>query len=206
MNKLVLVGAGGHCKSVLDVALRMKTFDQIVITDPIIEAGTIILGCEVVGTDDKLIKLRNEGFDNAFITVGSIGINPNREKLAEKLEKYGYKFPTIIDPSASIAETACIGAGVFIGKKAVVNTDTRIGCHCIINTGAIIEHECFIDEYAHVSVGSILCGQVHVGRHCFIGAGSTIIQCLKIGDKVVIGANSTVLNNVEDNVKRYGIV
>ncbi len=207
-NKLVLIGGGGHCKSVLDSAIRMKTFEfeKIVITDPTIPSGTFIMGCEVVGTDDCLGDLHNDGFEYAFITVGSVRTNPLREKLAKKVEAIGFKYPIIIDSSAIVAESSVIGRGSFIGKNVIVNADTKIGQHCIINTGSIIEHECVIDDYAHISVGSIVCGEVTVGRNSFIGAGSTVIQCLHIGDNVVIGANSTVLADVEDNMKYYGIV
>lgn len=205
-NKLVLLGGGGHCKSVLDAALSMGTFDKIVVTDPIIPKGTKVLGCEVVGTDDCLGHLRNDGYDYAFITIGSIQVNPLREKLADKAVDFGFKFPVIIDPSATLSDSAVVREGTFIGKNAIINAEVKIGRHCIVNTGAIIEHECRIEDFSHISVGTILCGEVSVGRNCMIGTGSTIIQCLRIGNKVVIGANSTVLTNVEDNMKCYGVV
>lgn len=206
MSKLVLVGGGGHCRSVIDAAKRMNCFDEIVITDPNIEQGTIVLGCEVVGTDDCLEELHQQGFEYAFVTVGSVGVNPLREKIADKVAVFRYKFPVIQDPSAVVSDSAIIGDGTFIGKNVIVNADAKIGNHCIINTGAIIEHECTVDNFTHISVGTILCGEVSVGSNCMIGAGSTIIQCVRISKNVVIGANSTVLTDVEENMKCYGIV
>lgn len=206
MGGLVLVGAGGHCKSVLDTVLRKKMFDKIVIIDSKVVPGTRILGCEVVGADDCLERLREEGFDNAFITVGSIGVNPVREKLSKMIKDCGFSSPLIIDPSAIVAETAVIGEGTFVGKNAVINSEVIIGRHCIINTCAIIEHESQVGDYSHISVGTIICGRVTIKESCMIGAGSTIIQCLNIGNSVVIGANSTVLTDVADNTVCYGIV
>ena len=72
MGKLVLIGGGGHCKSVLDAALRMNEFEEVVITDPEIEPGSQILGCSVVGDDTCLDQLRHDGIDYAFITVRSV--------------------------------------------------------------------------------------------------------------------------------------
>ena len=206
MSKLVLIGGGGHCKSVLDVALRMNEFEEIVITDPDITPGSQILGCSVVGDDSYLDQLRRDGFEYAFITVGSVQINPLRERLANKATSLGFKFPIIQDPSAIVADSAIIEDGTFIGKNVVINAEANIGKHCIINTGAIIEHECSVGDFSHISVGTILCGEVSVGNSCMIGSGSTVIQCLNIGNSVVIGANSTVLTDVEDNMKCYGIV
>lgn len=203
-SNLVLIGGGGHCKSVLDAAKRMNTFDEIVITDPVIASGTEILGCRVAGTDDELPRLQSEGFDHAFITVGSIESTALRRKLVDKAEKLGFKFATIIDPSANVSEYAYIGAGALIGKNAVVNADAVIGVHCILNTGSIIEHECKIGDFTHVSVGSIVCGNVEIGEDSFIGAGSTVIQGVKIGSHSIIGSGSIVVKNIRLNVKAYG--
>lgn len=205
MSKLVLLGGGGHCKSVLDSAIRMNSFEQIVITDPVITPGQKIYGCEVVGTDECLEELFTKGFDNAFITVGSIGVNYLREKLAEKASGIGFRFPVVIDPTAIVSDFAVIGSGTFVGKKAIVNADAVIGRHCIINSGAIVEHECLIGDYSHVSVGTVLCGKVRVGMQCFIGAGSTVIQCLDIGDNCIVGAGAVVNRDVSFNTRVAGV-
>lgn len=206
LSKLVLIGGGGHCKSVIDAAKRMNCFNEIVITDPNIKQGTQVLGCTVAGTDDCLKKLHQQGFEYAFVTIGSVKINLLREKIADKAAALGYTFPVIRDPSAIVSGSAIIGDGTFIGKNVVINAETKIGRHCIINTGAIIEHECSIGDFTHISVGTILCGEVTVKDNCMIGAGTTVIQCININKNVVIGANSTVLADVEENMKCYGIV
>ena len=205
-NRLVLLGAGGHCESVLDSALRTEQFKQIVITDPVTPAGTKIMGCNVVGTDKVLHALYEEGFRQAFVTVGSIQNNTTRKRLAQMAINIGFTFPVITDPSAVISHFAKIDAGTFIGKNAVVNAGTIIGKHCIINTGAILEHDCSIGAFSHISVGAILCGTVTVKEDVFIGSGSTVIQNVNIGKNAIIGAHSTVLGDVGDNQKAYGII
>ncbi len=203
-NKIVLIGGGGHCKSVLDAAKRMDIFSDIVITDPDIAPGTEILGSRVVGTDAVLPRLRSEGVKYAFITVGSIMSTLLRHKLTEKAEELGFSFAKIIDPSAIISEYAKIGAGSFIGKNAVVNADVVVGSHCIVNTGTIVEHECKVGDFTHISVGTVLCGNVEVGTDSFIGAGSTVIQGVRIGCCSIIGAGSVVTKEIPSNVKAYG--
>lgn len=197
MKRIVLIGGGGHCRSVLDTLLRVKEFERIIITDPYIEKGTKIFGCPVVGDDSMLEKLKKDGFDYAFITVGSITDASLRIKLVSKANDIGFKFPIIIDPSATVSANSSLGAGTFVGKNSVINADVAIGEHCIINTGCIIEHECSVGDFTHVSVGTILCGNVRVGKESFIGAGATIIQGISIGNKTVISANSTILSDVK---------
>ncbi len=204
MNKLVLIGGGGHCKSVLDAALRSKRFDEIVITDHTRQKGAQLYGCMVVGSDEELPRLKDNGFEHAFITVGSIQSTAIREQLAECAERLGFHFPVIVDPSATISENASMGDGTFVGKHAVVNAGAQIGKHCIINTGAIVEHDCSVGAFSHVAVGAVLCGEVYLGKSAFIGANSTVIQGLRIGTRAVIGANSTVIRNVNDGETVYG--
>lgn len=206
MRKLALIGGGGHCKSVLDSALAMNQFDEIVITDFRLPKETKIMGCRVAGTDEQLQNLFEQGFEYAFITVGSIGDAAIRKNLANMASDIGFRFPVICDPTACVSPFARIGDGSFIGKNAVLNAEVSVGEHCIINTGAILEHECSVGSYSHVSVGAVLCGDSRIGNESFIGAGSTVVQGLSIGNRVIIGANSTVLSNVGDNMKYYGIV
>ena len=193
MSKLVLIGGGGHCKSVLDVALRMNLFEDIVITDPDVKPGTQILGCSVVGSDDRLEQLRQEGFDHAFITVGCVGDTSLRRKLAERADTYGFNYPCIIDPSAVVSEFSKLEAGVFVGKNAVINAGAQIWNHAIINTGAIIEHNCHIGAFTHVAVGATVCGDCSIDEDVFIGAGATLIQGLTITKNRFVKAGEVVV-------------
>ena len=205
-KKLVLVGGGGHCKSVIDSLSGQKEYSEVVITDCSLPEGTIVNGCKVVGNDDCLPDLKNNGFDYAFVTMGSVGKPNARVSLVEKIEKMGFIIPIIIDSTAALSKDVQIGKGTFIGKNATINTGVSIGRHCIINTGCIIEHESEIGDLCHIATGAILCGGVHVGNNSFVGAGSTIIQSVCIGKNVVIGANSTVLYNIGDEMKVCGIL
>lgn len=199
MKKIVLLGGGGHCISVLDSIFLSKEYDEVAIVDSNLPVGKKILGCNVVGSDDLLPKLKQDGFDYAFITVGSIKTTSIRRKLYNLAKAIGFSFPIVCDPSAIISKYSNIGAGSFIGKSSIINAKCEIGDNCIINTGAILEHECSVDEFSHISVGAIICGNSSVGHDSFIGAGSTVIQGLQVGNNVIVGAGSTVINNIEDN-------
>lgn len=205
-NKIVLIGAGGHCKSVIDAVIRSSKYSDIVITDSVVTSGSKILGCKVVGNDNILPKLHNDGFERAFVTVGSIKDCTVRIKLVKMAKKIGFDFPIIIDPSAQVSKYAKIGDGTFIGKNVVINADAQIGEHCIINTGAIVEHDCIIKDFCHISVGAILCGNTVVEKQTFVGAGTTVIQGSSVGRNSVIGAHSTVLRNVGNDITGYGLL
>ncbi len=202
--KLVLVGGGGHCKSVMDSAKSTNKYECIVTTDNTVSECKFI-NLNVVGNDDILIKLFDEGYCLGIVTVGSIESTALRRELANKLIEIGFKLETIIDPSATVSNYSKIGNGCFIGKKAIVNADSKIGDNVIINSGAVIEHDCIIGDFSHISVNSVICGGVLIGNDTFIGANSTIIQSVRIGSKCVIGAGSLILKDVPNGMKVYGV-
>lgn len=191
MKKLILIGGGGHCRSVLDAAIRNKEYDEIVITDARSEEEKI-MGCQVVGDDSVLLDYYNRGYTEAFITIGHMGDSALRQKLVDKASKIGFIFPSIIDPSAIISQFVNISEGVFIGKGAIINAECIIGRHSIINTGAIVEHDCCIGSYAHIAVGARICGGCTIGDEVFVGAGTTIVQGVCVKSRRFIKANSLI--------------
>lgn len=204
-SRLVLIGGGGHCKSVLDTIIRLNTYSEVVITDCKLAAGTGILGCKVVGNDEMLPELFEQGFRDAVIAIGSIKSTDMRRDAFLKAQKVGFNFPDIIDPSAVVAESASIGAGVYIGKNAAVNADTVIDDMAIINTGAIVEHDCRIGKFTHVAVGAVVCGGAELEKDILIGANAVVLQGVKIERNSIIGAGSIVLGDIPENSMVIGV-
>ena len=200
-KKLLLIGGGGHCHSVLDSVFTLNEYDEIGIID---SANSSYLGVPVIGTDEDVSRLLKEGWTDAFITVGSVGNTSIRRRLYKMVKEIGMSLPTIIDPTAIVVKGVDLGEGSFVGKRAVINVGSSIGICAIINTGAIVEHDCNVGDFTHISPGTILCGQVFVGHDSHVGAGSTVRQLIKIGDGALIGAGSVVVKNVPQNVKAYG--
>lgn len=208
-NKLLLIGGGGHCHSVIDSILSAGIFKEIGVVakdqDNYKElTDDDLIAPYLVGTDKELPKLLENGWNCAFVTLGSVGNTKGRRVLCKTISELGFEIPTIIDPSAVVSRKAVVENGVFIGKRAVVNTGTKVGDCAIINTGAIIEHDCVIGDFAHISPGTTLCGQVSVGNDSHVGAGSVVRQCINIGSNSLIGVGSVVVKDIPDNVKAYG--
>lgn len=189
--------------SVIDTVLTSTEYGEIVITD-MENVGKELLGIPIVGTDDCLEELFQNGFTNAFITLGSIGNPRSRRKIYGYLKKIGFNVPNIIDKTASVSKSVNLGEGIFIGKHAVVNSLAFVGNNCIINTAAVIEHECILGEFVHIAPRAVLCGNTTVGDGSHIGAGAVVRQQIKIGKNVIIGAGSIVIKNISDGKTAYG--
>ena len=204
MEDILLIGGGGHCKSVIDSIKSMDEFNIIGILDNKEKIGTFIDGIEVVGCDDDSRYFFEKGCKNAFITVGSIGDTSIREKLYNDLKNVGFRFPIIRDETSIVSKNIVIEEGTFIGKGVIVNSGTIIGKNCIINTGSILEHDCKIKDFVHIAPGVSLSGNVSIERKTHIGTNSAIIQGVKIGKSCIIGAGSVVIKNIDDFKKAYG--
>lgn len=204
MEDIVLVGFGGHGKSVADAIELQNKYRIVGFTD--IFPQETYRGYPYLGKDDVLCDLFQQGVTNAFVGVGYMGNNIIRDILYNNIVRIGYKVPNIVDPSAVVSSSVLLGNGVFLGKNVVINANAQISDMCIINTGAIVEHECNVGAFSHIAVGAVLCGNVTVGSHVLIGAGATIIQCCHVGDDAIVGAGSIVLKDIASGDKKVGLI
>jgi sugar O-acyltransferase (sialic acid O-acetyltransferase NeuD family) len=203
-KKLLMIGGGGHCKTVIEAVESQNFYDDIGIIDISENIGKRILKWEVIGTDQELKRLVKEGFTDAFISMGSIGNPQKRVKLYELVKDLGFNLPVISDLTANISHYAKITEGSFIGKNVIINADTVVGKCTILNTGCIIEHDCEIGDFAHIAPGAVLSGNVNVGQESHIGANSTIRQNCVVGDRTIIGIGSSVVKDIESNCIAFG--
>jgi len=203
-NRILLVGAGGHCRSVLDSLLQRFPSVKLGMIGLPHEVGRTIFGVPVVGCDGDLARLYRDGWTQAVAAVGSTGDNSARKRIFRLIQETGFSMPVIVDPAAMVARDCRMAPGVFVGKGAVLNAGTEVKEGAIVNTGAVVEHDCRVGVLAHISPGAVLCGNVQIGDGVHIGAGSTVIQGVSIGDNTLIGAGSVVLKDFPPNVVAYG--
>ena len=188
MKKIVLVGAGGHSKSVIEVIKERRNFEIIYILSKEKQKKNKIYKTYSIDNLKKILKISK----NIHIAFGQIRNNSNREKEFLKLKKMGFKFPAIISKNAIVSKNIKIGEGSIILSGCVINTGTIIGKNSIINSGAIIEHDTVIGDHCHIAPGAILNGSVKVKNNCFIGSGSIIKQSVVIKNKSFIQAGKFI--------------
>lgn len=204
MEKVVLIGGGGYCASVIDSMLDEGRYEIVGITDPTRE-GTWC-GIPIIGDDTVLPSLYKNGVKLAHVTVGSIAKPTRRKELVKVAKDIGFQLVSVVDPSAKVARFVSFGEMVYVGKNAIINPMTKIGNYCMINTGCIIEHGCMIQDWVHVAPGCTLAADLCIGDSSHIGVGTTILQGLKIGNDTIIGAGSVVVRDVASNKTVYGVV
>ena len=196
MKKIILIGAGGHCKSCIDIIETQNKYEIFGILDN--KKKNNILNYKIIGTDKILNKLSSK-IKYAFITIGQIKDYKIRKKLFLNLKKKGFKFPVIISPFAHVSEHVKIGEGTIVMHNSIINAGSIIGSNCIINSMALIEHDVKIESYCHISTRATLNGNVKVGSGSFIGSNTVIKHGIKIGKETIINSKKLISKNVKNN-------
>jgi len=186
-EKIVLLGGGGHCHSVIDVIEQENKYEIIGIIDKKELIGTDVLGYKIIASDDELDEIYRT-CKNAIITVGQIETNHVRVKLFNKLKELGFNLPVIISPLAYVSKHSFIDEGTVVMHHALINANVKIGKNCIVNSKALIEHDSIIEDYCHISTASVINGGVIVKEGNFFGSNATSKQSIVIDNFIKAGS------------------
>lgn len=190
---LILLGGGGHCKSVIDV-VESAGYNILGILDRPEEVGKSVLSYSIIGVDDDIPNYIDKA--EFVITVGFIKNPSLRIKLYNKVKEFGGKLVTIVAPTAYVSHYATIGEGTVIMHNALVNAGAKIGNNAIINSFANIEHDTIVGNQCHISTGVMVNGTCNIGNNVFVGSRSVVANNVAIGDDIVIGAGAVVCENL----------
>ena len=193
MKPLILVGGGGHCKSVIEAA-ESAGYSILGVLDMPEDVGKEILSTKVIGTDDDIPKYVDKA--EFVITVGFIKNPAIRIKLYKKVKEAGGKLATIIASTAYVSKYATIGEGTVVMHHAFVNAGAKVGNNVILNTFTNVEHDAVIGDQCHISTGTMVNGDCKVGINCFIGSQSVLANGITVGDDIVVGAGSLVRKSI----------
>ncbi|MBN1193318.1 MAG: acetyltransferase [Coriobacteriia bacterium] len=191
--RVIVIGAGGHAKVVIDAAVRAG-FRIAGVVD---ESGTPgqVLGHPTV----------SEVPPDAEAFVVAIGDNAKRRDRFEHYMSLGLNPVAVVHPDAIIAEDVTVDPGAVIFAGVVVNSSARIGADVILNTGCTVDHDCVIGDHAHVGPGANLCGQVSVGEGALVGVGACATPGARIGAWATVGAGAAVVDPIPDGVTVVGV-
>lgn len=190
---MILYGASGHAKVVIDCLLANKVNITGIFDDN--QELVTLIDIKVIGT------YKHDHLSNEKIII-SIGDNLTRKKVSKKIK---HAFGKTIHPSAIISKFARIDEGTVIIHRSIIQSGSRIGKHCILNTMCSVDHDCLLEDFVHISPNAVLCGNVKIGEGTLIGAGASVIPGIRIGKWCVIGAGAAIIDDVPDNSLIVGV-
>lgn len=203
--KVVVIGAGGHAKNVVEILEHLELYDIVGVTtkEPIPE--NTFLGYPILGRDEILPDLYEAGIRHAVIGVGGYRNNALRASLFLHAKELGFEVVTLVDPSVFVGRDVEIGEGSVMMPRCLLNTDCHIGRNVVVHIHSFIGHESYLADHVLVSGGVNLGANVIVGESAFVAIGATIVSGVKIGRNALVGAGAVVVRDVPDNTTVMGV-
>ncbi len=194
---IILIGGGGHCKSVIDVLEMSEDFVIAGIVDKAYRVGAKVLGYDIIASDQQLEQVVAD-FSCFLITVGQIESSALREQFYQQVKALGGDLAIVVSSLAHVSDYAQLGEGTIVMHRAMVNAGAVVGCNTIINSQALVEHDVWIGDHCHMATGAIINGDAQIGHHTFIGSHATILQGVTIGENIIIGAGAVVHRPIDE--------
>jgi UDP-N-acetylbacillosamine N-acetyltransferase len=196
-QQLIVLGYGGHARSVADVALALG-YKSLVFVDEQAREGEMFL-------DFPVLKSFEPEYPKAWCAFPASGNGFFRQSQTEFIQQQGWQLISLIAPSSSLGVGCKIGDGVFVGQQAHIGPMANVGTGSIVNSGAVVEHDCTVGEWAHVSVNATMAGRSSLGDYSMLGAGATVIDRINIAPKIMIGAGALVIKNLSESGTYVGM-
>jgi sugar O-acyltransferase (sialic acid O-acetyltransferase NeuD family) len=201
-DSLVLIGSGGHAKSIL-FAIPPGKYSEIL---------SLTWGPKSISSSLPIKHLHLRDLSNLmasphseyFVAVGDRSLRSEIVKQLSEIDQV-LDFATLVSNTATVASDLEMGPGTFIGHGVYVGPGCKIGSHVVLNTRTTLEHDCTLSDFSMISPGAVIGGNVRIGANSFVGIGSTLRDGVSIGDGAVIGAGSLVVKNIQPNSLNYGV-
>jgi sugar O-acyltransferase (sialic acid O-acetyltransferase NeuD family) len=204
MKKLVIIGAGGFGREVLEWARESMDFQKAWNIEGFLDDRPDALerfpeiNLPILG-DTESYEPRS---DQLFVIA--VGHPDARKRLREHFSAKGASFAQIIHRSCVIGSRVKLGEGVILCPRVVLTCDIVIGANTALNVSTAVGHDAVIGEDCQISSFCDITGYVSIGDEVFMGSRASIIPGKCVGARSVVGAGSVVVSNVEDDVTVFG--
>lgn len=128
-----------------------------------------------------------------------------RSVFVAQAEALGFRFATVIHPTAWIASSTQVGEGSYVGPRVGISSSSRLGRHVVVLMGSLIGHHTEIGDFSSVMMGARIAGSCRVGTGSYVATGATVVDHVTIGQDAVVGAGAVVLEDVPDRVQVVGV-
>jgi sugar O-acyltransferase (sialic acid O-acetyltransferase NeuD family) len=188
MRRLIIVGAGGHGRSVAEIILACQEFKLVGFLDDAFPGLSPIWDFPVLGGIANFSCF----LDRADAAIVAIGNNQMRKDISAWLRVAGFELTTIIHPQAMVSPSAIVGLGSTIMAGAIVGTEAVLGEGVIVNCGAVIDHHCKVGDFGHLGVNASMAGGSVLEKGAWMQAGSVLGYGVSISAGRVLVAGEAV--------------
>lgn len=205
MKKLIIVGAGGYGREVMQWAQdagydcgewRIEGFLD---DNPDVLGGFPGIGKPILG------GIGNYPIGPYDYFACGLGLPKIKKACVEKLLARGARFVSVVHPSAAVGRNVRLGTGCVICPGAVLTVDIELGDFVLMNCQSTVGHDARLGRWCTVSGHGEVTGHVELGEGVMLGSHAAIIPGVKIGDWAVIGAGAVAFRTVPPGVTVVGV-
>ena len=202
---MLVIGAKGFAKEVLEILYQMNDLEDLVFYDDIsIDMPKLLYNkFQIIKNFEEAKKYVNDIDKRFTIAIGNTTV---RKEFYNKFSILEGVFFSTISPDAKISSFDVeIQEGCNIMNNAIIANGSKVGKGVIVYHNVQITHDCQIGDFSALAPGAVLLGAVTVGNYTQIGANATILPKVKIGENVIVGAGAVVTKDVPDNCVVAGV-
>ena len=186
--RLLVIGAGGHGRSVAEAAELTDLFTTVGFLDDSLPIGATVLNVPVLGSVATIAD-HYQVCDQVIVAIGN---NAVRENLTHQLTKAGVELATVVHPRAFLSPSSTLGAGTAVMAGAIVGTEVGLGRGTIINCGAVVDHHATVEDFGHLGVNACMAGGTVLGHGAWMQAGSALGYGVKIPAGICLAPGEAV--------------
>lgn len=204
MRDLVILGAGGHGRELLDIVEAVNaaapTWRFLGFLDDGRPDASLLerRGVPWLGATSLLAEL------DADYAIG-MGDGDARRRMDDLATSCGRRAAELIHPRAHVGSDVLLEPGVVLAVGASVTTNVRMGRHTHLNVAAQVAHDCRLGPFVTVSPGALVNGGNTVGSGVLLGAGSVVTPGRTIGADTWVGAGAVVVDDLPPRVVATGV-
>lgn len=205
MERVVILGAGGFAREVLDIFEKINeqspTFEVLgfLVDAGYGEPGTQVNGRPILGDFSWL-----QGRGGEVAAICGVGAPQVRWRMVKQASDLGIRFCTAVDPDARLTKRVQVDEGAVIAAGCVLTNNIRVGRHVQLNMTCAVSHDAVFEPFATTAPGVQISGGVVVEEGAYVGTGAAVIEQKRVGRWAIVGAGATVTQDVPPNTTVVG--
>lgn len=206
VQPIVVIGAGGHGREVLDVIEQINEQRATYEIVGVLDDGAPDLG---------LLAAYGVPFLGAVHTISSlppltqyvigIGSPAARHAIDTRVTAVGRKAATLRHPQTSVGRAVDIAPGCILFPGVHVTNHVTLGRHVHLSRNSTVAHDCRVGGYTFVAPGAVASGSVTLGEGVYIGTGAVLNPGVSIGANATVGSGAAVIHDVAPDTTVVGV-
>lgn len=204
MNRLLIVGAGGFGREVMDWALHVPAGKRDWELGGFLDSrADVLAGLDlpfpILGDPDTFAFVES---DRVICAIGEPRI---RLDYCRRLLAKGAQFISLVHPSAVIGSSCRWGIGCVFCPGSILTNHVTLGNFVLLNACATVGHDATIGDGCTLSAHADVTGGAVLGEGVLLGTHAAVLPKARVGDYTLVGAGSVVLKKTLPHTTVMGV-